>query len=95
MVAASDFDGDGQSDPALFVAGAHALWYLESGTCTWQGVYMGTGTYSYVSASDFDGDGKTDPAEYVSGTQVLWWLKSSTGLWDGAAMGTGSYDVVN
>ena len=97
MVAASDFDGDGATDPALFdtIGGANVLWYLESGTATWQGVYMGPGTYGYVSASDFDGDGATDPAEYVPGTQTLWWLKSSTSTWDNASMGTGTYDVVN
>ena len=67
-VAGSDFDGDGKTDPALFLSSANALWYLESSTSTWQGVYMGPGSYELVVGSDFDGDGKTDPALfYISG----------------------------
>ena len=91
----SDFDGDGKTDPALYFAGSHSLWYLQSSTGTWQGVYMGAGTYNYIAASDFDGDGKTDPAEFVPSTGTLWWLQSSTGTWNGAWMGSGTYDIVN
>ncbi len=61
----SDFDGDGKTDPALFFASSHSLWYLQSSTGAWHEVYMGAGTFNYVAASDFGGDGKTDPAEFV------------------------------
>ena len=53
LVTGSDFDGDGKTDPALFytVGGANALWYLESSTSTWQGVYMGPGSYLVLAGS--------------------------------------------
>jgi len=95
MVEASDFDGDGKTDPALFISAANAVWYLESSTSTWQSVYMGPGTLESVAASDFDGDGKTDPADFIPAVSELWWFKSSTSTWDGLWMGSGIYDVVN
>ena len=77
IVAGSDFDGDGKTDPALFLSSANALWYLASSSGTWQGVYMGPGSYSIVAGSDFDGDGKTDPALFYStgGANALWYLE--------------------
>ncbi len=90
----SDYDGDGKTDPAKFVSSTNALWYLKSSTGTWQGVYMGPGTYSFVGGGDYDGDGMTDPAEFISSTNALWYLKSSTGTWQGLYMGPGSYQMV-
>ena len=90
----SDYDGDGKTDPAKFVSSANALWYLKSSTGTWQGVYMGSGTYLLVGGGDYDGDGMTDPAEFISSTNALWYLKSSTGTWQGLYMGPGSYQMV-
>jgi hypothetical protein len=83
----ADFDGDGKTDPAKFVAGT--VWYIKSSTGTWEGKYIGSdGTY--VRGSDFDGDGKTDPAKFVAGT--VWYIKSSTGTWEGKYIGAdGTY----
>ncbi len=89
-----DYDGDGKTDPAKFVTSAGALWYLASSNATWQGVYMGPGTYTYVNAADYDGDGKTDPAEFISSSNALWYLASSTGTWQGLYMGPGTYTLV-
>ena len=58
-------------------------------------MYLGPGTFQYITASDFDGDGKTDPAKFDTTGKVLWWLKSTTGLWDGTWMGPGDYQIVN
>ena len=87
-VAGSDFDGDGKTDMAKFVAGTGTLWWVSSITHTIASQPLGTDTFTYVPASDFDGDGKTDPAKFHQDTGGLSWLKSSTGSWDGAWMGT-------
>ena len=93
MVPASDFDGDGKTDPAQFVTNTQVLWYQESSTFTWRGVYMGSGAYNYVAASDFDGDGKTDPAKFIPDTGMVWWLQSSTGTWNDADLGVATSDI--
>ena len=82
MLPASDFDGDGKTDPAQFDSSR-------------QGIYMGSGTYNYVSGCDFDEDGKTDPAKFDPSMQVLWYLRSSTSTWQGVDMSAGIYEVVS
>jgi hypothetical protein len=94
-VPASDFDGDGKTDPAKFVTSSNALWYQESHSGTWKGIYLGPGTYNYVAACDFDGDGITDPATFVPSTGALWYTESSTGAYKGVWMGGGTYTIVN
>ena len=88
----SDFDGDGKADLAKYVS-AGAIWYQESSTTTWQGVYIGAdGTP--LAANDFDGDNKTDPAKLVSGSNTVWYKESSTGTWKGVYLGSGAMEYV-
>jgi hypothetical protein len=94
-VSASDFDGDGETDPAKFYPSTDMVWWLQSTTGTWDAAYLGSGSYTFVGGNDFDGDGLTDPAKYDPGTGTLSWLKSSTGTWDSADMGMDSYELVN
>jgi hypothetical protein len=94
-VSASDFDGDGMTDPAKFYASTGTVWWLKSSTGTWDAAWMGAGSFTFVGGNDFDGDGVTDPAKYDPSTGTLSWLKSSTGTWDSAEMGTDSYELIN
>ncbi len=82
-----DYDGDGKTDAAKFVSSTGIGWWLKSSTGLWDGKWLGSDTFAYVSASDFDGDGKTDPAKFYSGTGTVWWVKSSTGTLDGQWLG--------
>jgi len=86
-IPASDFDGDGITDPAKYVAAAGAVWYYGSADSTWHGVYMGgLGGGDYVPGSDFDGDGKTDPAHTDSAGNV-WYIGSSDSTLHGHFIG--------
>jgi hypothetical protein len=93
--APGDFDGDGKTDPAKFYPGTGTVWWLKSSTGAWDGRWLGSDTFTYVSGSDFDGDGKNDPAKFYPGTGVIWWLKSSTGAWDGSYLGSDTYVLIN
>ena len=64
-------------------------------TGVWHGVYLGPGTFQYITASDFDGDGKTDPTKFDPVGRGLWWLKSTDGLWGSKYMGGDTYQIVN
>ena len=44
-----DFDGDGKTDPAKYVASTHTLSWLNSSTETWTSVDMGMGTYTLAN----------------------------------------------
>ena len=46
-VAASDFDGDGKTDPAIF--NSEVIWYFKSTTGAMDGIWMGSGTYQIVN----------------------------------------------
>ena len=89
-----DYDGDGKTDPAKFIASAGSVWWLKSSTGLWDGKWLGPDTFTYVRASDFDGDGKTDPAKFYPATGTVWWVKSSTHTLDGAWLGPGTFTYV-
>ena len=61
-VPASDFDGDGRTEPAKYYSGTGNVWWVKSSTGVMDGAWMGSGTFTYVPGCDFNGDGKTDPA---------------------------------
>ncbi len=82
-----DYDGDGKTDAVKFDPAAGIGWWLKSSTGLWDGKWLGSDSFDYVSASDFDGDGQTDPAKFYSGTGTVWWVKSSTGTLDGQWLG--------
>ena len=86
-VAASDFDGDGKTDPAKIISGG-ILYYYSSLSSSWVGVSIGTGYTSYIAGCDFNGDGKTEPAKWTSSTHMLSWLNIGTGTWTNIDMGT-------
>ena len=85
-----DYDGDGKTDAVKFDPATGIGWWLKSSTGLWDGKWLGSDTFAYISASDFDGDGKTDPAKFYSGTGTVWWVKSSTGTLDGQWLGPNS-----
>ena len=90
-----DYDGDGKTDPAKFIASAGSVWWLKSTTDLWDGKWLGSDTFTCVGASDFDGDGKTDPAKFYPATGTVWWVKSSTGTLTGQWLGGDSFQYVS
>jgi hypothetical protein len=70
-IQASDFDGDGKTDPAKFYPSTGTLWWVRSSDGVMDGAWMGPGAYTIIAGDDFNGDGKTDPAEYNAGTHTL------------------------
>ena len=89
-----DYDGDGKTDAAKFVASTGTGWWLKSSTGLWDGKWLGSDTFAYFGASDYDGDGKTDPAKFYSGTGTVWWVKSTTGTLDGQWLGPDTFTYV-
>ena len=71
-VSASDFDGDGKTDPAKFYSGTGTVWWVKSSTGITDGQWLGPDLFTYIAGSDFDGDGKTDPAKFYPGTGTVW-----------------------
>lgn len=67
-----DFDGDGKSDPAIYLAD-YALWYILLSTAQYTpNLVTGFGGTGWVGCSgDFDYDGKADPAVYNAATATL------------------------
>jgi len=94
-VEASDFDGDGMTDPAQFTSASNVLWYFPSGGGGLTGVWMGGTPLSYVPAVDFDGDGMTDPAGFDATTHLIWYFPSGGGGWQTIDMLAGTYTIVN
>jgi hypothetical protein len=74
---ATDFDGDGKADIAVYRPGAGQWWITESGTQSTMGVAWGTSGDIPLSG-DFDGDGKSDIAVYRPSTGGWFILESST-----------------
>jgi hypothetical protein len=77
-----DYDGDGQTDLAVWRKGPGVWYVLRSSTnytqysaWTWGGDAYG----DVPVPGDYDGDGKTDPAVWRKGPGVWYALKSSTG----------------
>jgi uncharacterized protein YjiK/outer membrane biosynthesis protein TonB len=90
----SDFDGDGYSDPAKFYESNGTVWWMQSSTGTWQGEWLGSDTFEYVSG-DFDGDGKSDPAKFYQETGTVWWIPSSSGVIEGEWLGPDTFDYIS
>jgi pectin methylesterase-like acyl-CoA thioesterase len=72
---ASDFDGDGRTDIAVFRP-SDSVWYLNRSTLGFGSVQFGISTDRIVPA-DYDGDRKTDIAVYRDG--VWYVLQSASG----------------
>jgi hypothetical protein len=78
ILSASDFDGDGRIDPAVFRAG---VWYIiESSTGNFRYEYWGQ-SGDVPTASDFDKDGKSDlaVARNENGVRV-WYIRRSSDM---------------
>ncbi|HUF02924.1 MAG TPA: FG-GAP-like repeat-containing protein [Aridibacter sp.] len=73
---ASDYDGDGMTDPAVYRDGAWFTYRSSDGT--FSGFQFGISTDIPVPA-DFDGDGKTDAAVFRPSTGVWYIYHSSNG----------------
>ncbi|MBI4638792.1 MAG: S8 family serine peptidase [Candidatus Rokubacteria bacterium] len=76
---ASDFDGDGRADVAIWRPGTGQWWTIQSSTGLAQFVQWGVPGDVPVPG-DYDGDGRADPAIWRPGTGQWWILQSSTGL---------------
>jgi hypothetical protein len=74
---AADFDGDGDSDVAVYRP-SDSSWYSDSGMA----LTLGTAGDVPV-AGDYNGDGKTDPAVYRPSDQT--WYVDGRGDWAGIA----------
>ena len=74
----ADYDGDGRTDPAVYVPDTGAWFILNSrgGYTTFQMITFGLSTDIPVP-SDFDGDGKADLALYRSGSWLVLTSRSS------------------
>jgi hypothetical protein len=83
----TDFNADGQSDPAKFTLSTGETWWLNLSNNVWTGIMLGTDATSYVPRSDFDGDGMTDAAKFVQPAGALWYIESSTGGWGSLYVG--------
>ncbi len=92
---ASDFDGDGRTDPAKYYSATGNVWWVKSSTGTMDGAWMGSGTFTYVPGCDFNGDGRTDPAKYDASTHTLSWLNVGTGTWTDIDTQAGTYTLAN
>jgi hypothetical protein len=77
---ASDFDGDGVSDPAIFRPSGGGWYILNSSTnfSTFNSYSWGL-SGDVPMSGDFDGDAKTDPAVYRPSNGTWYILKSSSG----------------
>ena len=69
----ADFNGDGDSDPAVFRDGN---WYMQEGANNLTATKFGLPT-DEITPADFDGDGKTDVSVFRDGT--WYWVNSSNG----------------
>jgi len=69
----NDFDGDGQSDPALYdpVSG---LWASVFPAATMRSAQRCWGARGFLRFRDFDGDGLADPSVYDASTPPFTWL---------------------
>ncbi len=69
LPAAGDYDGDGKSDPALYLDGRVTVAFSGRGYQLYEAVLGGPD--GIECPADFDGDGKTDPAVYDPTTSLL------------------------
>ena len=76
---ASDFDGDGKADVAVFRDTTGGWYILKSSDSTFAAVQFGT-VGDKVVPGDYDGDGRTDQAVFRNATGVWYLLMSSQGF---------------
>ncbi len=71
---ASDFDGDGLADPAIYAPSAG--WYIWPSKQAYlrQGPFLASAQFGAALAADIDGDGFADPILYSAG----WWVYFSS-----------------
>ncbi len=82
---ASDFDGDGRSDIAVFRP-TSATWYLSQSSGGFKAAQFGLSSDKIVPA-DYDGDGKTDFAVFRSSENGWYILQSQTNTLRGLTFG--------
>jgi hypothetical protein len=75
-----DYDGDGKTDPAVYMpaTGRWRILYSSTSYATGSGPVSWGGGAATPVPGDYDGDGKTDPAVYFQSTGQWWILYSST-----------------
>ena len=85
---AADFDGDGESDVAVFRGGAWLFHDFTTGAQN-SGVWTGSTAGCIPVAMDYDGDGKTDFTQFCNGAWHFYDANGSynKGIWTGEVTG--------
>lgn len=89
LAAPSDFDGDGQTDSAVFRPSTGAWYILQSATNTLRVDFFGTNGDVPLDG-DFDGDGKSDTAVFRPSNGTWYYRRSYNNSVFGAFFGLGT-----
>jgi len=89
----SDFDGDGETDIAIYRTASGVWWINPSGPGTAYPVGFGGDSSDIAVAGDYDADAKTDITIYRAASGVWWIYPSSTGTPYAVGFGGHSSDI--